>query len=54
MGRGVGQEKMLAAWRAGDARVLVASVQALLQATIAPADLPVQLRTLKPGARVGL
>jgi transcription-repair coupling factor (superfamily II helicase) len=44
----------LAAWRAGTAKVLVASVQALLQATLAPADLPVQLRTLKPGARVSL
>ena len=30
----------LAAWRSGRARVLVASVQALLQHTIAPDDLP--------------
>ncbi len=44
----------LAAWRAGRARVLVASVQALLQATLAPADLPAQIRTLKPGSRIGL
>jgi len=44
----------LAAWRAGKAKVLVASVQALLQATLAPGDLPAQLRTLKPGSRVGL
>ena len=43
----------LAAWRAGKARVLVASVQALLQATLAPTDLPDRLRTLKPGARIG-
>ena len=35
----------LAAWRAGAAKVLVASVQALLQATLAPADLPAELRT---------
>ena len=44
----------LAAWRAGRARVLVASVQALLQATIAPGDLPAELRTIKPGTRIGL
>ena len=31
----------LAAWRSGAAKVLVASVQALVQATIAPDDLPV-------------
>jgi transcription-repair coupling factor (superfamily II helicase) len=42
----------LAAWRGGAARVLVASVQALLQHTIAPADLPEKPRTLKVGARV--
>ncbi len=44
----------LAAWRGGKAKVLVASVQALLQATIAPGDLPAQLRTLVPGTRIGL
>ncbi len=44
----------LAAWRSGKAKILVASVQALLQATIAPADLPERMRVLKPGVRVGL
>jgi transcription-repair coupling factor (superfamily II helicase) len=44
----------LAAWRSGAARVLVASVQALLQHTIAPVDLPEQPRRLKPGDRLGL
>ena len=44
----------LAAWRAGTARVLVASVQALLQATLAPDDLPAQPRTLKAGTRIGM
>ena len=44
----------LAAWRSGRARILVASVQALLQATIAPADIPERARVLKPGARVSL
>ncbi len=44
----------LAAWRAGRARVLVASVQALLQATLAPADLPAELRILRPGSRLSL
>ncbi|HEY3522696.1 MAG TPA: transcription-repair coupling factor, partial [Candidatus Limnocylindrales bacterium] len=42
----------LAAWRSGAARVLVASVQALVQHTLAPADLPSQTRTLRVGARV--
>ncbi|MEZ0241522.1 MAG: DEAD/DEAH box helicase, partial [Chloroflexota bacterium] len=42
----------LAAWRSGRARVLVASVQALLQHTIAPDDLPAEPRVLKVGARV--
>jgi transcription-repair coupling factor (superfamily II helicase) len=42
----------LAAWRSGQARVLVASVQALLQHTIAPADLPDAPRELRPGARL--
>src|SRR5262249_32024139 len=44
----------LAAWRSGRARVLVASVQALLQATIAPGDLPEAPRALRAGTRVGL
>jgi len=44
----------LAAWRGGRAKVLVASVQALLQATLAPSDLPAQIRTLRPGSRVNL
>ncbi len=44
----------LAAWRSGQARVLVASVQALLQATLAPADLPAQVRVLRPGSRLTL
>ena len=43
----------LSAWRSGGARILVASVQALLQHTIAPADLPAQPRELAVGARVG-
>jgi transcription-repair coupling factor (superfamily II helicase) len=43
----------LSAWRSGGARILVASVQALLQHTIAPADLPAQPRQLRVGARVG-
>ena len=42
----------LAAWQAGRARVMVASVQALLQHTIAPADLPVAPRELRLGARI--
>src|SRR6188508_1494683 len=44
----------LAAWRAGRARVLVASVQALLQATLGPDDLPAELRTLRSGTRIGM
>jgi transcription-repair coupling factor (superfamily II helicase) len=44
----------LAAWRAGRAKVLVASVQALLQATLAPDDLPVTPRRLTPGTRIGM
>ena len=44
----------LAAWRAGGARVLVASVQALLQHTIAPDDLPDEARELRVGARLHL
>jgi transcription-repair coupling factor (superfamily II helicase) len=42
----------LAAWRSGRARILVASVQALLQHTIDPADLPDRPRRLAVGARV--
>ena len=42
----------LAAWRTGRARVLVASVQALLQPTLAPADLPATPRGLRVGDRV--
>ncbi len=44
----------LSAWRSGRAKVLVASVQALLQATLAPEDLPARPRRLTSGARVGL
>ena len=44
----------LAAWRDGKARILVASVQALLQPTIARADLPAQPRALRVGLRLGL
>jgi transcription-repair coupling factor (superfamily II helicase) len=42
----------LAAWRGGTARVLVSSVQALLQHTIDPGDLPDQPRVLASGARL--
>ena len=42
----------LAAWRSGRPRVLVASVQALLQHTIAPDDLPATPRDLVVGARL--
>src|SRR3954447_6032385 len=42
----------LAAWRSGRARVLVASVQALLQHTITPGDLPAAPRELRLGSRV--
>src|SRR6185503_2322162 len=42
----------LAAWRGGRARILVASVQALLQHTIAPADSPAEPRALKLATRV--
>ena len=44
----------LAAWRSGRARILVASVQALLQHTIDPADLPMEPWLLKPGLRLSL
>jgi transcription-repair coupling factor (superfamily II helicase) len=42
----------LAAWRSGQARILVASVQALLQHTIAPADLPGAPRRVSQGSRL--
>jgi transcription-repair coupling factor (superfamily II helicase) len=42
----------LAAWRSGPVRILVASVQALLQHTISVADLPDQPRELRSGARI--
>jgi len=42
----------LAAWRSGRARILVASVQSLLQHTIAPDDLPPTPRELRVGTRV--
>ncbi len=42
----------LSAWRSGAARVLVASVQALVQHTIAPDDLPAEPRRLRIGARL--
>jgi transcription-repair coupling factor (superfamily II helicase) len=42
----------LSAWRSGRARVLVASVQALIQHTIAPDDLPEHPLELEVGARV--
>ncbi len=42
----------LAAWRRGEAQVLVAGVQALLQHTIAPDDLPADPRELRVGARL--
>ncbi len=42
----------LARWRTGRARVLVASVQALLQPTILPEDLPAVPRALRRGDRV--
>ena len=42
----------LARWRSGRARILVASVQALLQPTITPADLPASPRVLRRGDRL--
>jgi transcription-repair coupling factor (superfamily II helicase) len=42
----------LAAWRSGRARVLVASVQALLQHTLDPDEIPAQPRRLQVGARI--
>jgi transcription-repair coupling factor (superfamily II helicase) len=42
----------LSAWRSGRARILVASVQGLVQHTIAPADLPEEPRRLAVNARL--
>ena len=42
----------LAAWRSGRARVLVASVQALLQHTLDPEEVPAEPRRLRAGARL--
>jgi transcription-repair coupling factor (superfamily II helicase) len=42
----------LASWKSGRSLVLVASVQALLQHTIAPEDLPADPRALRMGARI--
>ncbi|HTK45871.1 MAG TPA: transcription-repair coupling factor [Patescibacteria group bacterium] len=42
----------LSAWRGGRARILVASVQALIQHTLAPEDLPDQPLELRVGARI--
>jgi transcription-repair coupling factor (superfamily II helicase) len=42
----------LSAWRSGGAVILVASVQALLQHTIRPEDLPARPRTLRSGSRI--
>ncbi len=42
----------LAAWRSGRARVLVASVQALLQHTLDPQEVPSEPRRLKVGTRL--
>jgi transcription-repair coupling factor (superfamily II helicase) len=42
----------LSAWRSGNARILVASVQGLLQHTIAPDDLPAEPRRLLVGGRL--
>ncbi len=44
----------LAAWRSGRARVLVASVQALLQPTLGPDDLPSSPRIVRVGERTRL
>ncbi|HEX2755731.1 MAG TPA: CarD family transcriptional regulator, partial [Candidatus Limnocylindrales bacterium] len=42
----------LSTWRSGGARILVASVQALLQHTITPDDLPAEPRRLRIGGRL--
>jgi transcription-repair coupling factor (superfamily II helicase) len=44
----------LASWHSGGVPVLVASVQALIQHTIDPADLPEVPRRIAVGARIGL
>jgi transcription-repair coupling factor (superfamily II helicase) len=44
----------LAGWRSGRARILVASVQALIQHTLTPSDLPTEPRELRTGARLTL
>ncbi|MFL5680283.1 MAG: transcription-repair coupling factor, partial [Chloroflexota bacterium] len=44
----------LSSWRSGRARILVAGVQALVQHTIAPDDLPAEPRRLRRGGRVSL
>ena len=44
----------LASWRTGRARVLVASVQALLQPTLRPDDLPSSPRVIRVGERTRL
>ncbi|MBP1704856.1 MAG: transcription-repair coupling factor [Chloroflexi bacterium] len=44
----------LAAWRSGSAHVLVASVQALLQPTLGPAELPDTPRVIRVGERARL
>ena len=44
----------LAAWRSGRARILVASVQALIQHTLPPDALPTEPRVLRRGARLQL
>ncbi len=42
----------LSAWRSGRVRILVAGVQALIQHTIAPGDLPAAPRELRVGGRI--
>ena len=42
----------LSAWRSGRVRILVASVQALVQHTIDPEDLPAEPRELRVGGRL--
>ena len=42
----------LAAWRSGEPQILVASVQALFQHTLAPSDLPDEPVQLKPRQRI--
>jgi len=47
-----GSRAALAQWRSGRARVLVASVQALLQHTLDPAEVPAEPGRLRVGARL--